>query len=468
MKYSRFFLFLTCSIFFAALFGACKSSQKTSDMGNGRKLSADNFSTVLAPQWSKGLAMYEVNTRQFSEAGTFAAVEAQLPRLKAMGIGIVWFMPITPIGEKERKGTMGSYYAVKDYKAVGKEYGTIDDFKHLVKRAHDLGMYVIIDWVANHSAADNIWASEHKDYYTRNEAGQMQPPVADWSDVLDLNYDNKAMRSDMITAMEFWVKTCDIDGFRCDVAEMVPNDFWKEAIIAVNKTKKDLFWLAEGENPELHKAGFHATYGWEMHHLLKDIAQGQKTVADLDAYFSKNQTKYAANDYRLYFTTNHDENSWNGTEREKFGDGAKAMFAVCATAPVGMPLIYTGQEAGLDKRIKFFEKDAVQWGGYSEKDFFTKLLQLKQKNKALWNGNYGGTYERIQTGKDSEVLAFLRKNDKNRVLFVANLSNKPQKIVLNGKVFAGNYNDVFSGKPRSFRGSEHLELKAWEYHVWAQ
>lgn len=465
MKASSIFLFILLLSVGIFLLNACHSNKMSATKSSKP---AVKIGVGTDPEWSKNASIYEVNTRQFSAEGTFAAVEAQLPRLKAMGVGIVWFMPITPIGNKERKGSLGSYYAVKDYKAVAPEYGSIEDFKHLVKQAHDLGMYVIIDWVGNHSSADNNWVTTHPDYYTRNEAGQMQPPVADWSDVLDLNYDNKDLRKDMIAAMKFWVTTCNIDGFRCDVAEMVPNDFWKEAITAINTDKKGLFWLAEGENPGLHQAGFHATYGWEMHHLLKDIAQGQKTVADLDAYFNKNTANYSPDAYRLCFTTNHDENSWNGTEREKFGDAAKTMFAICATSPAGIPLVYTGQESGLNKRLKFFEKDAVEWGNYSEKDFFTRILQLKQKNSALWNGAYGGSYERIQTGKDNDVIAYMRKNGKNRVLVVANLSNKKQKIMLNGKAFAGNYNEIFSQKNRSFRGNEPLDLNAWEYRIWAQ
>ncbi|HNI44383.1 MAG TPA: alpha-amylase family glycosyl hydrolase, partial [Chitinophagales bacterium] len=301
-------------------------------------------------------SMYEVNIRQFSPEGTFKQVEEQLPRLKSMGVGIVWLMPIHPIGEFNRKGALGSYYSIKDYNAVNPEFGTMDDFKRLVKKCHDLGMFIIIDWVANHSSCDNVWLKTHSDWYTKDKAGNFQPPVADWSDVYDLNYDNPDLQAAMVEAMKFWVTEADIDGFRCDVAEMVPDSFWKKARLALNTLNKPIFMLAEGEKPELHANGFDATYDWTLHHLINDVAQNKKTVVDLDSYFKTTATKYGKNDYRLQFTSNHDENSWNGTEYERLGSGVKSFAILTATIP-GMPLVYSGQESALKKRLKFFEKD---------------------------------------------------------------------------------------------------------------
>lgn len=454
---NQYFAYLAI-LFFLVLFWACKPSTKV----------------ALAPQlmdkapiWARNQSIYEVNTRQYSDKGTFAAVEADLPRLQKMGIGIVWFMPITPIGEKGRKGTFGSYYSVQNYTAVNPDYGTIDDFKNLVHKAHELGMYVIIDWVANHTSWDNPIAAEHPEWYTKDKDGNFQPPVADWSDVIDLDYNNAELRNYMIEAMAFWVRECDIDGFRADVAEMVPTDFWEQARAKIDPIKP-LFWLAESEKAEHHTKAFDASYGWELHHLLKDVAQGNKNVTDLYAYFDRTAKAFPSDAYRLYFTTNHDENSWNGTEKEKFGEGAAACFALCATAPGSMPLLYTAQESQLDRRLKFFEKDPVEWRDYPMTSFYTALLQLKQSNPALWNGKWGGKMTRIATTNDKSVMAFMRQNGKDRVFVVLNLGGGNENVQLNGSDYAGEYHSAFSGKPQTFKANQTLSLKAWEYQVWVK
>jgi glycosidase len=438
---------------------ACKSSQQA----------AIQTPAAIVPSktvdWSRNLSIYEVNTRQYSKEGTFAAVDADLPRLKEMGVGIVWFMPITPIGEKGRKGTMGSYYAVKDYMAVNPDYGTIEEFTRLVEHAHELGMYVIIDWVGNHTAVDNRLTETHPEWYTQDEKGNFVPPVADWSDVIDLNYDQQELRQYMIEALRFWVKTCDIDGFRVDVAEMVPTDFWVQARQELDKTKK-MFWLAEGEKPELHQKAFDATYGWEMHHLLKDVAQGSKNVIDIYKCIDKTAANFPSDAYKLYFTTNHDENSWNGTEKEKFGAGAAAMFVLSATIPMSMPLLYTAQESALDHRLKFFEKDPVDWRGYPLQGFYTALLQLKNRNKALLNGSWGGKMTRLKTSNEMATMAYTRQNGADKILVILNLSDKPQDISITGNALKGAYNNIFDEKSKTFGEEEKLSLSPWEYQVW--
>ncbi|HSD63257.1 MAG TPA: alpha-amylase family glycosyl hydrolase, partial [Ignavibacteriaceae bacterium] len=313
---------------------------------------------IKHPTWSYNLSIYEVNTRQYTQEGTFKAFDSHIKDLKDIGVGIIWFMPINPIGEKNRKGSLGSYYSVKNYKEVNPEFGTLEDFKETVKQIHSMGMYVIIDWVANHTAWDNVWTKEHPDFYTRDSLGNFAPPVKDWTDVIDLNYDNKELWKNMIDAMKYWVQECDIDGFRCDVAGMVPMEFWKSARIELEKIKK-VFLLAEAEGPQYHEA-FDMTYSWELLHLMNDVAKGKKSVQAVRDYFTKEKDQYPPDAYRMRFTTNHDENTWNGTEFERMGAAAET-FDVFTCVISGMPLVYSGQEAGLNKRLKFFEKDTIQW-----------------------------------------------------------------------------------------------------------
>ncbi|MEJ2506641.1 MAG: alpha-amylase family glycosyl hydrolase, partial [Ignavibacteriaceae bacterium] len=295
------------------------------------------------PEWSYNKTIYEVNIRQYSKEGDFNGFEKHLPELKDLGVGILWFMPINPIGIKNRKGTLGSYYSVKDYKAVNPEFGTIAEFKLLVKHIHRMGMYVIIDWVANHTAWDNHWITEHPDFYTTDSTGNIISPNPDWTDVADLNYNNPALRDSMIEALKFWVQECDIDGYRCDVAGMIPIDFWVDARTELEKIKP-VFMLAEWETPEMSKA-FDMTYDWKTYDTMNEVVKGTKNATDLYNCIKNNEENYPPNAFRMEFTTNHDKNSWDGTVFERLGDAAEE-FAVYTFMIPGMPLIYTGQEAG--------------------------------------------------------------------------------------------------------------------------
>ncbi|MGE5456996.1 MAG: alpha-amylase family glycosyl hydrolase, partial [Methanococcaceae archaeon] len=315
-KYYIFITWLVISLFFIptlSSFGQKKASE------------------VTHPAWSRNLTMYEVNLRQYTKGGTFREFEARLPELKKMGVGVLWFMPINPIGEKNRKGSLGSYYSVKDYMKVNPDYGTLEDFKSLVKKIHQSGMYVIIDWVANHTSWDNVLTVSHPEYFSKDSAGNFMPPVADWTDVIKLNYENKDLWKYMTGALTYWITETGIDGYRCDVASMVPTAFWNEARAELNKSKKVLM-LAEAETPELHEKAFDMTYSWNLYHLMNDIAGAKKSAADLDAYFKKDREEYPKDSYRLTFTTNHDENSWNGTEFERLGNGVKAFEVLSFTA----------------------------------------------------------------------------------------------------------------------------------------
>ncbi len=416
---------------------------------------------VKHPEWSKNLSIYEVNVRQFTKEGTFGALEAHLPRLKELGTDILWIMPINPIGELNRKGTLGSYYSVKDYMEVNPDFGTKDDFKHFVARAHELGMYVIVDWVANHSAWDNALVKEHPDWYEKDSTGKMLSPY-DWTDVVEFNFSNPQMSAYMLNAMKYWVTDFDIDGYRCDVAGMVPDEFWVNTRNELDKIKP-VFMLAEDESPRHHHA-FDMTYGWEFHHIMNKIYKGENTANDIEKYLKKNDSQYPADAYRMNFITNHDENSWNGTEFERLGDGVKAFYVLTVSVP-GMPLIYTGQESGMNKRLAFFEKDAVEWGDYPMTGFYKTILELKKSNPALFNGLNGGSWTRINTQSDEKVFAILRQKDNNRVFTIVNLSSKPVIAELKGDIFKADYSELFSGEKASLKPGQKIDLPAWGYKV---
>lgn len=416
---------------------------------------------VEHPEWSYNKTIYEVNIRQFSKEGTFKGFEPSIPKLKKLGVGIVWFMPIYPIGVKNRKGKLGSYYSVQNYKAVNPNYGTIDDFKELVQKIHKSGMYVILDWVANHTSWDNVWTKEHPDFYTKDSLGNFVPPVKDWTDVIDLNYHNKELWTYMINAMKFWIEKTDIDGFRCDVAGMVPVEFWDTARASLDSVKH-VFMLAEAEEPQLQVHAFDMTYSWELLHLMNNVAKGKKNANDIRNYFQKEESIYPMNDFRMRFTTNHDENSWNGTVFERL-DGAAEMFGVFTVAIKGMPLLYDGQEAGLNKRLKFFDKDTIDWKKSKFRNLYTTLFNEKTKNKALWNGNEGGKMINIPSDADSSVFAFVREKDGDKVLAVFNLSKEELNVKLKGNEMAGNYINLFSRKNKTFSSEASFNLKPWGY-----
>jgi len=416
--------------------------------------------TKIVPEWSKNLTIYEVNLRQYSLSGSFKDFEKHLPRLQELGVGILWFMPIQPIGVINRKGTLGSYYSVNDYLSVNPEFGTIEDFKSMVKKIHELGMYVIIDWVANHTSWDNTLITGHPEFFTKDSLGKIISPVKDWTDVADLNYDNKGLRRYMIDAMKFWLKETDIDGFRCDVAGMVPTDFWEEVHPALDSVKK-VFMLAECEDPKLHNIAFDMTYTWDFHNLITNIAKGNKNASSLVPLFKKEKNDYTKDAYRMYFTSNHDENSWNGTAYEKFGKGVKTFTVLSFIVP-GMPLIYSGQEAGLNKRLKFFDKDTIEW---KKDDFFNlyeTLIALKKRNKALWNGAYGGDMKILKTSATDKVFAFTRINNPDEILAVFNFSDKSIKTTINN-LSVGTYKNVFTKQMLPLNKNTSFKLEPWGY-----
>lgn len=388
--------------------------------------------SVAHVAWSRQATIYEVNLRQYTPEGTIQAFMPHLPRLKAMGVDILWLMPIHPIGQKQRKGTLGSYYAVKDYQAVNPEFGTKADLKQLVDAAHALGMKVILDWVANHTAWDHPWVAQHPGWYKKNAKGEIFPVTfgegetkEEWTDVVALDFTQPALRRAMTDALLYWVRELGIDGYRCDVAGLVPTDFWEQARAELDSVKP-VFMLAEWSEPGLHHKAFDMTYDWGLLDLFKAIAKGQAGKTELVRHFLQPKVAYPADAYRMTFTSNHDVNSWHGSDAELYGAALPAFAVLAATLP-GMPLVYGGQEARLDKRIAFFEKDPIAWGPRPLEALYTELLQLKHAHPALANGAAGGPLEVIETGVPA-VFAFRRAKGADQVTVVVNLSGEKQTL----------------------------------------
>ncbi len=416
------------------------------------------------PQRAAAMNIYEVNIRQFTPEGTFQAFIPHIDRIKNMGVDILWIMPMQPIGLEKRKGGVGSPYSIKDYKATNPDYGTLEDFKAIVNKAHSLNMLVILDWVANHTAWDHHWVRESPDFYTKDSLGNMQSPVPDWADVADLDYDNMEMQAAMIGDMIYWVENADIDGFRCDVAGFVPMQFWNRAKDSLDMVK-DLFMLAEWDEPEMHQTAFHMSYGWAFHHVLNSIAKGEQNADSLEAFLAKDLERFGESAFRMNFTSNHDENSWNGTVKERMGDAAQTLAVVAATVQ-GMPLIYGGMEAGLDKRLSFFEKDTVDWSDLKLEKFYSQLLKLKHDNPAIWNGSYGG--QPIRINNDANVFAFKREKNGNTLIGIINLSAEKQSMKLSDTSLEGKYTDYFTNNTYELKADTPLELSAWEYMIFIE
>ena len=417
--------------------------------------------TAGYPEKAAAYTIYEVNIRQHTPEGTFNAFAKDLPRLKDLGIDMLWIMPIHPIGVLNRKEPLGSYYSVKNYKEVNPAFGTDEDFANLVKSAHALGMDIILDWVPNHSAYDNPWITEHPDFYVKDKDGNIAHE-ADWTDIALLDHTNPGTRRAMIDAMKYWVEEFDIDGFRCDHAgHEIPLYFWEEARKEIDPIK-DILWLAEWDGARMHLQ-FDLTYAWELLHLSSDVAHGKGNADAIAQWIEKDRKEYGNQPFRMTMITNHDENSWHGTLREKFGD-AHQTFATFIFTAYGIPMMYSGQEVGLDKRLKFFEKDSIDWSDPQQlQPFYKKLNELKKNNQALWAGEFGGAPERINA--DSSIFAFRRSKGTSSVIGIMNFSDKPQTLIITDPGSAGTYNDYFTGKSYLLSKDKPLELAPWQYLI---
>ncbi|MEK7225250.1 MAG: alpha-amylase family glycosyl hydrolase [Bacteroidota bacterium] len=445
------------------VFSGCTDSKKDNPGTGDERYIPKKYVELQHPEWSKNATIYEVNVRQYTKEGTFKAFEPHLQRLKDMGIDIIWLMPIHPIGVEKRKGSLGSEYSVKDYYGVNSEYGTMEDFKALVKKIHDMGMYVILDWVANHSAWDNPIAKDHPDWYTKTPEGKFQPtPWYDWDDVIDFDYNVPAMRKYMTDAMKYWVKELGIDGYRCDVAGFIPVDFW-DNVRAELDAIKPVFMLAEWESRDLFKKAFDMTYSWSLWDEMKRTVQN-KNVGGLFSYMAHDVNAVPPGAYRMTFTDNHDKNSWEGTQFSNFGDGLEACIVFCSVVN-GMPLVYSGQEAGLNKSLKFFDKDSIEWKQHPFYDLYKKLFALKHNNHALWNGTWGAEMIRLNNDKMNKIISFSREKDGNEVIPIINFSDKPVTVKLNSKYLTGSYTEYFTGTKYELKGDDVMTVGAWAYLV---
>ncbi len=417
------------------------------------------------PEWSKNATIYEVNVRQYTTEGTFKAFESHLPRLKKLGIDIIWLMPVHPIGEKNRKGSLGSYYSVQDYYKVNPEFGTMDEFKVLVTKIHSMGMYVIIDWVANHSSHDNPLVTQHPDWYTRDREGNFQStPWRDYDDIIDFNYDKPELRKYMTEALKYWVRETGIDGYRCDVASFVPIEFWENAREELDGIKP-VFLLAESESKDLHKKAFDATYTWSLWDHMHAITTQNKGIKGLtEGYIAEHVSIFPKDGFRMTFTDNHDKNSWEGNQYSNFGEGLHAAMVLAATID-GIPMVYSGQEVGLNRSLNFFEKDPIELKENENAKIFTKLFALKHKNQALWNGDRGGEMERITNNKMDQVLAFAREKNGDRVITVINFNKEAVNVILNSAYYKGTYQELFTGKEYKLTGNDKFALQPWSYLV---
>ncbi len=419
---------------------------------------------VQHPAWARSATLYQINTRQFTPEGTFRAAEAQLPRLQKLGVEILWLMPIHPIGEKHRKGTLGSPYAVQDYRAVNPEFGTLAEFKQFVATAHRLGLKVILDWVGNHTAWDHVLVKQHPDWYDRDERGNFRPtPWYDWDDIIDLDYDQPGLRRYMTDAMLYWVRDVGVDGYRVDAAGLSPLDYWEQAAKEL-RAVKPVFLLAEWESRDLHARAFDATYAWTWWDAMKLIAEGRADATSLYPYYAWNRKFYPREAYRMLYTTNHDKNAWEGTEFEIFGAAVEAT-TVLSFISEGMPLIYNGQEAGNTRRLAFFERDPIAWKDAPQADLYRRLIALKKRNTALWNGADGAVMEPVANSAPKQVFSFARGHGRDKVVAVFNLSGKPVDVTLRGPHHAGRYVDFNGGADVRLQDGSALALPAWGWRV---
>lgn len=457
-------IFALCSLLLSFVLSSCCSAPE-----------AAQASTT--PDWVYDAVVYEMNIRQQTEEGTFAAAEQRLPFLKELGVDIIWLMPIHPIGVDGRKGTLGSYYSIVDYKAINPEFGTLEDFKSFLDKAHELGFKVVTDWVANHTSRDAKWWQEgKKDWYKIDPATDLPIVEYDWTDIASLNYENTDMRAAMTDALCYWIEL-GLDGYRCDVAYKVPADYWKEAWAAVKAINPNVYLLAEGEEDWLHECGFNTTYAWELHHMLNAMAKGgsetknvagdgtiktdRKSAADLKEYLARDAQKYVQPAMRLMFTSNHDENSWAGTEFERLGDAVKTMAALTYVLPQGQPLIYTGQEIGHNDRFEFFEKDPVKaWEANEWTTFYKSLNAMRHTNPALRNGGRGGDMVYVECA-NADVLAFSREVEGNKVVAMFNLSAAEQNVAFEA-AFEG-YVDALTGEAVAL--AKEFTMAPWEFRI---
>lgn len=424
-----------------------------------------NYVEITTPDWVKNATLYELNIRQFSEEGTLLAIIPQLPRLKSLGIDIIWLMPIHPIGEVHRKGSLGSYYAVKDYWSVNPEFGTKEDLKTLIDAIHQQGMYVILDWVANHTSWDNAMVTDHPEWYMKSRKNTFQSTRwRDYDDIIELDYRHPELRRYMTVVMKYWLEEFDIDGYRCDIASFVPLDFWENLREELDQIKP-VFMLAEAEDRELHRKAFDATYNWTLWNILHQIAVNHYSVKTLtEAYLAEHVSIFPKAAMRMNFTDNHDKNSWEGTPQTNFREALKAVTVLTATFD-GIPLVYNGQEAGLNRSLAFFEKDPIEWINHDNASLYATIFALKHRNQALWNGIHGGEMIRIMNDHMDQILSFVREKNGQKVIVFVNLSKDNVLVQLDTSYDSGSYTNLFTGQQVDLQNTMLVDMASWDYLV---
>lgn len=420
---------------------------------------------MIHPQWSYSAVLYEMNVRQLTPEGTLKAAQAHLPFLRDLGIDAIWLMPIYPIGLDGRKGDLGSYYSIKDYCAVNPEMGSIEDFDNFINEAHSLGFKVLMDWVANHTARDARWIDESPaDWYERDENGVALIPW-DWSDTAKLNYANHEVWRGQIDAMKFWVER-GVDGFRCDMAMLVPIEFWQEVASELHAIKPDIFMLAEAEQHNLFDRAFDCCYGWELHHLMCDVAKGNARTNSIRDFIYNDKQNYPCWAMRMLFTSNHDENSWQGSELSNFGEAMSLMKLFSFVAPTTMPLIYTGQEVGYDHSFEFFAKDPIpDYTPNETTEFYHKLTDLKHGFTSLLAGERGGEWTTINNNAEDCLLILVRESGEDRVISILNMSPYTIQAEYNTGIYAGEYRDHFNNSDFTLNPQVNEYMQPWQFRV---
>ncbi|HIE9359024.1 TPA: alpha-amylase family glycosyl hydrolase [Klebsiella quasipneumoniae subsp. similipneumoniae] len=418
------------------------------------------------PEWSKNATIYQVNIRQFTKEGNFKSFEKHLDRIKDLGVDILWLMPIHPIGTEARKGTLGSGYSVRDYFDVNHEFGTLNDLKELVKKIHEKGMYVILDWVANHSSRDNYLTIKHPEWYSKDRKGRFIPtPWYDWDDIIEFDYNNAELREYMTTALKYWVKECDIDGYRCDVAGFVPLDFWENTRRELDEIKP-IFMLAEWESRDLLQKSFDMVYSWTLwDKMLQAINTGN--LLPLLEWMAHQTKAFPADGISMSFIENHDKNAWEGNQFANFGPGLNAAIVMTVMVK-GMPLIYGGQEAGLDRSLSFFDKDEIIWQEHNIADLYKNLFRLKHINRALWNAQYGGEMVRINHNHEDKVIAFIREKEEDAVITMINFSDENMSLQIEWDQYSGLYIDWFTKQEVNIENMTTVALQPWGYKVFSK
>lgn len=420
----------------------------------------------IHPQWSYSAVLYEMNIRQLTPEGTLRAAEGKLEFLRQMGIDAIWLMPIYPIGVEGRKGSLGSYYSIQDYCDVNPEFGTMEDLDSFVEKTHSLGMKVILDWVANHTARDAKWLkTKSADWYEREADGTVKVPW-DWTDTAKLNYNNHNVWRGQIESMRFWIEKHNIDGFRCDMAMLVPIEFWQQVSSVLHAVKPDVFMLAEAEELNLFDNAFDMCYAWEIHHMMCDIAKGERRVWDLRNTMYADRERYPNSAMKMMFTSNHDENSWSGSELDRFGAAREVMTALTFVWEAAMPLIYTGQEVGYNHSFEFFERDHIPAEAYkanADTELYRKLIALKHSQAALQAGERGGRTIEIENNAKDCLMTFVREKDDSRVVAIMNLSPYTIHANYNNGIYAGEYTNAITGEKVLLPGHFEQDIEPWGY-----